>query len=135
MPTPCAIHTPENQSNPGFQVAGASLPHLACGCVPSPAPTYAHMVTVISSFFPTTDLELRTFRKSLGRLGWDCTGAVDWLEGDSLAGNGQVQEGKVAGPASGGRRPTGPAAVSGVRHSVGSCFGLRHVACSLHSLH
>lgn len=99
MPTPCAIHTPENQSNPGFQVAGASLPHLTCGCVPSPAPTYAHMVTGISSFYSTTNLELRTFQKSLGRLGWDCTGAVDRLEGDCLAGNGQVQEGKVAGPA------------------------------------
>lgn len=50
MPTPCTIHTPGNQSNPGFQVAGASLPRLACGCMPSPAPTYAHMVTGISSF-------------------------------------------------------------------------------------
>ena len=36
-------------------------------------------------------------RKSLGRLGWDCTGVVGRVEGGCLAGNGQVQEGKATG--------------------------------------
>lgn len=53
---------------------------------------------------PTTDPELRTRQKSLGRLGWDCTGMADGVEGGCLAGDGRVQEGKVAGPGRGGRK-------------------------------